>query len=619
MKRHLFSFILVVAFLITVPVAAQQQPTRLSIVRADVSRQSSIELTVSALDDQGKPLSLTNEFISIKHNGEIVDNAKVVRSQAVGTYTMFLLDLPSGVAGEIDAMRASIGEFASDGFMQEQSDYVSIHRVDAIGAIEVQKPTFFYNEIANLFTLGITTHDGPTALIDSAGDLLTRVDALRPDSNLPTSLVIFSDGTDTVSNQFTADQIKGLARDKGIRIYTVVVDNANLINSTEIGREFMETLAAETGGGSVLLPDITGSKILWSDIVSYRDMPVVSYIPTNMTSGAADVELTLPNYPGLQPATSSVTVPGTLPSLTIDIPEDARNLSISQFTEPVSLKFPTTLRWLDEEVRSVQKAQLWLDGRVVSELEDPSQINPVTADLLLQPGENVVQVVIIDDAGQTAQSAPLVLNVAEGEDSIPRALQAGTAIPWRIIGYVLICLLIIGLLIYFFRLLRKGAFTGGKRSIGKRVAGRSKNRPKSTQSTNTPDAAISSPRQSIGSVTPPAYTPPADQAATQVAGANGMPTIEVIEARSSVSTLVPVNRSEFLIGRSPTVDLALTEDSTVSRIHATIVQDGGIYRIYDEQSTSGTYVNDREVPEYGLQLSNGDEIHIGSVHLRFRD
>jgi pSer/pThr/pTyr-binding forkhead associated (FHA) protein len=98
----------------------------------------------------------------------------------------------------------------------------------------------------------------------------------------------------------------------------------------------------------------------------------------------------------------------------------------------------------------------------------------------------------------------------------------------------------------------------------------------------------------------------------------GQPSLDILESLSKMPASVVINRSEYLIGRSSTVDLAFTDDPTVSRIHATIVQDGKIYRIFDEQSTSGTYINDKQVPEYGLQLANGDEIHMGAVHLRFR-
>ncbi|HFC11844.1 MAG TPA: FHA domain-containing protein [Anaerolineae bacterium] len=227
---------------------------------------------------------------------------------------------------------------------------------------------------------------------------------------------------------------------------------------------------------------------------------------------------------------------------------------------------------------------------------------------------------IVDEDGQSAKSPAITLNVGQGATSIPREIRGSAGIPWRILLYVLVCLAIIGMLIYLFRRMRQGGSTRGGQNLGgwrKRAKIARAERKK---------APIQTPRvENVRPIPTPdplpdassAYTSPYSRP-TQAVGSDGMPKIEVLEARSSIPTIVPVNRTEFLIGRSPTVDLALTEDATVSRIHATIVEDNGIYRIYDEQSTSGTYVNDREVPEYGLQLSSGDEIHIGAVHLRFR-
>ena len=73
------------------------------------------------------------------------------------------------------------------------------------------------------------------------------------------------------------------------------------------------------------------------------------------------------------------------------------------------------------------------------------------------------------------------------------------------------------------------------------------------------------------------------------------------------------------IGRNPSMcEVAFEEDVTVSRYHANLMREGNGYRIFDERSTSGTWVNERQVPEYGTQLMDGDELHLGAVHLRYR-
>lgn len=73
------------------------------------------------------------------------------------------------------------------------------------------------------------------------------------------------------------------------------------------------------------------------------------------------------------------------------------------------------------------------------------------------------------------------------------------------------------------------------------------------------------------------------------------------------------------MGRNPRMcEVAFEDDITVSRYHANLMREGNSYRIFDERSTSGSWVNERQVPEYGTMLMDGDEIHLGAVHLRYR-
>jgi pSer/pThr/pTyr-binding forkhead associated (FHA) protein len=95
--------------------------------------------------------------------------------------------------------------------------------------------------------------------------------------------------------------------------------------------------------------------------------------------------------------------------------------------------------------------------------------------------------------------------------------------------------------------------------------------------------------------------------------------IEVLDAVTDTQPVFELSRAVEKIGRSPGQShIAFENDITVSRQHASLHLEGSHYRIFDEQSTSGTWVNDQQVPEYGIQLMDGDEIHLGAVHLRYR-
>jgi diguanylate cyclase (GGDEF)-like protein len=68
------------------------------------------------------------------------------------------------------------------------------------------------------------------------------------------------------------------------------------------------------------------------------------------------------------------------------------------------------------------------------------------------------------------------------------------------------------------------------------------------------------------------------------------------------------------IGRSDVADVRIDDDSA-SRIHARFVVNGGDVRIFDLDSTNGTFVNDRQVTE--LELRDGDYIQVGETIFKF--
>lgn len=69
-----------------------------------------------------------------------------------------------------------------------------------------------------------------------------------------------------------------------------------------------------------------------------------------------------------------------------------------------------------------------------------------------------------------------------------------------------------------------------------------------------------------------------------------------------------------LIGRSPECDVFL-DDVTVSRRHAVVLGGGDGFRIEDQGSLNGTFLNRRRID--AATLENGDELQIGKYRLTF--
>jgi hypothetical protein len=68
------------------------------------------------------------------------------------------------------------------------------------------------------------------------------------------------------------------------------------------------------------------------------------------------------------------------------------------------------------------------------------------------------------------------------------------------------------------------------------------------------------------------------------------------------------------IGRSPDCEIFL-DDVTVSRNHAVLVEDGGVFVVEDQGSLNGTFVNRKRIDR--ALLHEGDELQVGKYRLTF--
>jgi hypothetical protein len=103
---------------------------------------------------------------------------------------------------------------------------------------------------------------------------------------------------------------------------------------------------------------------------------------------------------------------------------------------------------------------------------------------------------------------------------------------------------------------------------------------------------------------------------------HGLAYFEVVEsggggaARADIEVLEPTQH----LGRDAALAEIVFPDRSVSRRHARLeVSPQGIFRIYDEGSTSGTWVNFTLVSaSEGWELKHGDLVNLGRVQLRFK-
>jgi hypothetical protein len=573
----------------------------LVITGSDASSPPNIQLQVVGMDSQGNAIDFNGGGVVLQENGVPVD-FQVTGSTPVGTLTVFLIDVPGGVSEQIPAIQQAILQYASAGNMVEGTDYVAIYKISESGPVELLAPTNFYNSVQNAFATPLEPETGATALVDSTMNMLNQVESLKPNPLMQAALVVMSDGTDVVSSQFTTTDVAPNAANLGIPVHTVWLDNVELANLS-IGRDYLAAVAAGSRGTAVQLNNAADLAQIWNRITSLRNHATLSYLMDNPAGGALDIALSLADNPEVQAATS-VEVSNSVPSVTIELPIESRLLSLPDLDNPVKLRFATTVTWLDGIERQLEAAQLVVNGTVVADI--PVQnINDFEAEINnLVFGENTVQVAVLDEQGIPVTSPAVNLTVQEGSREVPEELDAG-GVGSGVFSWFIWLVLLAAVLLGGFYLARRYDLLARIK-----VPSRRSKREKGGQTAvATYDEPVSQSARSASAGAAPAVTASAPIAY-----------LEILEAVTRMEGYLELKASQVSMGRSPAqADIAFENDITVSRIHATLHLEGSHFRIFDEHSTSGTWVNEQQVPEYGIQLMDGDEIHLGAVHLRYRE
>ena len=571
---------------------AQEATGRVFIMGSEVNSPPSVELHVYGYDGAGAPLDFASAVV--QHEGVTATETQVQGAVESGTFTIFLIDIPKGIEPSFPAIEGAITTFAQVPTMKEQVDAVAIYKVGAVTAVELLSPEQFYNSVRNFFTEPLVSETGATALVDSLVGLINEAHSLKPRPEMAVSIVVVSDGTDAVSSRFQPEDVPGQALSEGVAVHTIWAQNSNLSQgSQQAGQDYLAEVAAASWGLTARLDDGAAMGAIWGRIASFREQTRLSYIATNLTGGASAVTLSVPGTAATQ-AEAIVEIPARSPMVLLNVPPDSRLLSLPDVNQPVRLHFSAELSWLDGEERGVEAAQLQVNGVVVPNLtiED---VRDFDADITnLQYGANVVQVALLDDQGTRVTSPPLILMVNEGAEEIPEALRSGAG---RIWGTLLVLLLVIGLLVGVVFLAQRNGF---KLSLPAPRGRRERPLPSTSEIPSADDQTVYAPATGDKPVQELAY-------------------LEVLESVTEMPSEIGLSLAEVRIGRSPAqANVPFENDITVSRLHATLMLEGSRYRIYDAGSTSGTWVNEQQVPEYGVQLRDGDEIFLGAVHLRFR-
>lgn len=565
----------------------------------------SIRLQLFGIDGQGLPIDFATEPLFITHGGFPVEEVVFDGKTPVGTLTVFLIDAAGGATDQIPAIKAAIQQYASPGNMQEQVDYVAVYQVRSGGPQQLLAPTQFHNGVANLFnTTELVPEEGATSLYDSVITLVGEISGLKPRSTMAASIVLISDGTDPGTSQAQPGDVSARAVAAGVPIHTIHLENPGLGAGVELGRQYMRDVAGSSRGVAAELADPAGLAGIWARIAGLRDHSWVRYNVPEPAGGTIPVEVSLFNNRDTR-ATTEVMISTTTPNVVLDVPRESRTLTVPDLKKPIALQLSADVSWLDNETREIVAAQLLVNDTQAAEIP-PNDLKSFRVSIPnFVIGDNRLEVVVVDGRGATSTSAPVIITVAEGERlEVPEALQpGGISFSWT---WLLWLVAVAGLAAVGFWLWRSRS----KGTVGEPKSRRRRRGARPPVTTVPPQAATSDfeADANLDFLRPEGYEAPFVMAH-----------LEVVDAQTLMPDELNLGDAEVRIGRSPQQShIAFRDDITVSRYHAVMRLEGNRYRIYDAGSTSGTYVNGRQVPEYGLQLADGDEIQLGAVRMYYR-
>jgi hypothetical protein len=86
----------------------------------------------------------------------------------------------------------------------------------------------------------------------------------------------------------------------------------------------------------------------------------------------------------------------------------------------------------------------------------------------------------------------------------------------------------------------------------------------------------------------------------------------------AIATPMPITSGEITLGSDPNLATMVLNDPSVEGLHARLLRkEDGSFRLIDEGSIAGTWINYTPISREGAPLEHGDLIHIGRVGFRF--
>ncbi len=272
---------------------------------------------------------------------------------------------------------------------------------------------------------------------------------------------------------------------------------------------------------------------------------------------------------------------------------------------PSQQKLNLIIDFPDGRQRQIVLTRFWVDGTIINEIKQPPY-DQITWDLTKyqQSGHHILQVEVIDQLGLSGKTieTPIYVKVEHPAQSSSKFL------PQNII-WIAISIILFSAALFLLALIMGGRLSPVSQRMSKRLSS-----PRKTSQDPLSQPVPIHPLPLHSQVIKPNLTV-SNNPFPQNFG-------RLIPLASSKTDVTPgqydLTSDEVGIGKRADAVQFVINDPSVDAIHAKLVRlEDGRYRLLDNGSLYGTWVNYTPISQEGIILEDGDLIHFGKVGFRF--
>jgi len=619
MRRWVWFLLLISLVFGSARVYAQTTPPAAALTAVDTNNFPEIRAYVSVTDSAGQHIpGLSAAAFTLIENSAPATQLSVMEAD-LGAQVVFVLDSdaafkPRNAAGvtRLDFLKEAINQFTQT---MTDGDDVTVIAPEATLIAHTRSAQPVLDALARYDS----TFEGSASQADLLSIGLNFAGDATPRPGMRRVLVVAANGLEA---NVPLEDLVARAQLAQIQIHTVYVGSAEGLELP--GTANLRKLAAETGGQSVSLENANSLSPIFNVILGQRQQYQLTYRSALVETGqhALNVRVQLPDGSSLSTAAFNFPLRVEPPLITLPtLPAILDVGTLANFSLPVQITFP------DGHPRNVREAQLLVNGQPV----DIQQTSTLTE--LIWPLGNytesltyTVQARVTDELGLTAETQPVevfvnapALAVTASTTAAPTSPEAPMAL---IIGSALLvaAVLIGGGAFWWWRMRPTYSLPPELTSPTRPIR----------QKARTGASTIPPKPRDIGDTIPVKTPLPPKRHKTlpkmqlpHLRGpkALGKACLEIVESGGGGAPREDVQIFErpVKLGRDSALAEIVFEDKSVSRLHARIAEvEPGVFRIYDEGSTSGTWVNFAQINGEGQTLKSGDVINLGRVQLKFK-